>query len=87
MDNGLFISIYNKYNGISESIIDENGNKLEVLQVEFEEDVFNFFMKTTEFYAIDNLYIDHSDSIRKRLFEIMLNDSSFNDVTKYFIQR
>lgn len=61
-------------------------DEIEDAQTEFENEVFNLFIETTEFYQINSLHGDHRFEIEKRLFDVMKNDETYNHITKYFYQ-
>jgi hypothetical protein len=65
------------------NIIDNNIHAYDA-RYEFADEIYSIFMKTTQFYEINNLYFQDELNIKKRLFNVMIEDESYNHITKYF---
>jgi hypothetical protein len=66
---------------------EKNDDAIEDAQIEFEDQVFDLFITTSEFYEIENLHGDYSTEIKVRFFDVMKNDETYNHITKYFYVR
>jgi hypothetical protein len=63
---------------------EKNDDVIKKAQNEFEDEVFNVFITISEFYQIESLHGDDSDEIKGRFFDVMVEDETYNHITKYF---
>jgi hypothetical protein len=66
---------------------EKNDDTVEDARTEFEAEVFNVFISISEFYQIEALHGDDFNSIKERFFNVIMEDETYNHITKYFYDR
>jgi hypothetical protein len=66
---------------------EKNDDIVEDARTVFEDQVFDSFITTSEFYQIEALHGDDYTEIKERFFNVMIGDETYNHITKYFYDR